>query len=74
VAGDTNGVRDVFLHDLMTGGTTRVSVASDGAQADADCYAPNVGGGGDVVAFDSEATTLVTGDSNPGSDIFLHTS
>jgi Tol biopolymer transport system component len=74
VAGDTNGVRDVFLHDLTTGETTRVSVASDGAQADADCYAPNVGSGGDVVAFDSEATTLVAGDSNPGSDIFLHTS
>ncbi len=74
VAGDTNGVRDVFLHDLMTGETTRASVASDGAQADADCYAPNVGSGGDMVAFDSEASTLVAGDSNPGSDIFLHTS
>jgi Tol biopolymer transport system component len=74
VSGDTNGVRDVFLHDLATGETTRASVASDGAQADADCFAPNVGSGGNVVAFDSEATTLVAGDSNPGSDIFLHTS
>jgi Tol biopolymer transport system component len=73
VADDSNGVRDVFLHDLTTGETTRVSVATDGSQADADCYAANVAGGGDLVAFDSEATTLVAGDSNPGSDIFLHT-
>jgi Tol biopolymer transport system component len=74
VAGDSNSVRDVFLHDVATDETIRVSVATDGSQADADCYAPNVGGGGDLVAFDSEATTLVAGDSNPGSDIFLHTS
>ena len=72
VAADSNAVRDVFLHDRTTAETIRASVASDGAQADADCYAPNVGGGGDLVAFDSEATTLVAGDSNPGSDIFVH--
>lgn len=73
VAGDTNGARDIFLHDRETGETTRVSVASDGAEGDADSYSPNVGGGGDLVAFDSEATTLVPGDTNPGSDIFLYT-
>ncbi|MGH9038544.1 MAG: TolB family protein [Acidimicrobiia bacterium] len=73
VAGDSNGMRDVFLHDTQTAETIRVSVATDGSEADADCYAPNVGSGGDLVAFDSEATTLVAGDSNPGSDIFLHT-
>ena len=34
VPGDTNGVSDVFLHDdMITGATTRVSVDSDGAQA-----------------------------------------
>src|SRR5213594_4186234 len=32
VAGDTNGVSDVFVHDRQTGTTERVSVASDGAQ------------------------------------------
>lgn len=73
VPDDSNGMRDVFLHDVQAAETTRVSVANDGSQADADCYAPNVGSGGDLVAFDSEATTLVAGDTNPGSDIFLHT-
>jgi hypothetical protein len=33
VPGDTNGVDDVFLRDLVTHQTTRVSLASDGSQA-----------------------------------------
>src|SRR5439155_1468995 len=33
VAGDTNGATDVFVHDRQTGMTERVSVASDGTQA-----------------------------------------
>src|SRR5205809_6001727 len=32
VAGDTNGVSDVFVHDRQTGTTERVSVASDGGK------------------------------------------
>jgi Tol biopolymer transport system component len=38
VAGDTNGAPDVFLHDLDTGATTRVSVSSSGQQGNADNY------------------------------------
>ncbi|MGH2755521.1 MAG: TolB family protein [Actinomycetota bacterium] len=33
VADDTNGIYDVFVHDLKTGRTDRVSVASDGTEA-----------------------------------------
>src|SRR3989442_538408 len=32
VAGDTNGVEDIFVHDLTTGQTVRVSVNSAGTQ------------------------------------------
>jgi hypothetical protein len=32
VPGDTNGVDDVFVHDLRTGATERVSVGTDGGQ------------------------------------------
>jgi hypothetical protein len=32
VSGDTNNAADVFVHDLQTKQTTRVSVASDGMQ------------------------------------------
>jgi Tol biopolymer transport system component len=72
VAGDTNGVDDVFLHDRTTGRTVRVSVAGDGSQADAHSFSPNVSAGGGVVAFDSQAANLVADDANPGSDVFVH--
>jgi len=73
VEGDTNKVRDIFLHDATTGETRRVSVASDGTQPNADCFSPNLSSVPGMVAFDSEATNLVKGDTNKGSDIFLHT-
>src|SRR6188474_2237255 len=34
VPGDTNGVKDIFLRDRLTGTTERVSVDSAGVQAD----------------------------------------
>ena len=33
VGGDTNGVRDAFLHDLSTHATTRLSRSKSGAQS-----------------------------------------
>jgi len=38
VVGDTNGTNDLFLHDIQTGGTTRISVATSGAQANSGSY------------------------------------
>ncbi len=81
VAGDTNGVADVFVRDLTTGETRRASVASDGSQADGGSGPPVISGNGRYVAFPSEATNLVPRDTNrcfgfpvPGScpDLFIH--
>ena len=73
VPDDTNEKRDIFLHDRESNALTRVSVADDGTEADADSFSPNVGGGGGLVAFDSAARTLVPDDrKTKGSDIFLH--
>src|SRR5688572_30608155 len=33
VSGDTNGVADIFVHDRSTGVTSRISISSDGEQA-----------------------------------------
>jgi Tol biopolymer transport system component len=71
VAGDTNGVYDVFVKDTQTGATTRVSTSSAGAQANAASYNPKISGDGRYVAFDSGATNLVAGDTNAKSDIFV---
>lgn len=69
---DTNGVSDVFLHDRRTRRTTRVSVASNGAQADGPSTAPAISADGRYVSFESPASNLVTGDTNGFYDVFVH--
>ncbi|MCC6167294.1 MAG: peptidoglycan DD-metalloendopeptidase family protein, partial [Caldilineaceae bacterium] len=71
VPGDTNGVADIFLHDLATGSTIRVSLSSAGTQANRASDLPTLGGGR-YVAFVSAATNLVGGDGNQADDIFLY--
>ncbi len=70
VAGDTNGASDVFLRDLATGQTVRVSVATGGGQSNGDSLAPSISASGDKIAFESSATNLVGNDTNGSWDIF----
>src|SRR5438445_9017048 len=76
VAGDTNGVSDVFVHDRQTGTTERVSVASGGAQGNGNSGGffafPALSAAGRFVAFQSAATNLVAGDTNGTTDVFVH--
>ena len=72
VSGDTNGADDIFLHNVSTGLTTRVSVSSAGQQGDDDSAWPRISPEGRYVAFNSYAGNLVGGDTNNHSDIFLH--
>ncbi|MCC7012311.1 MAG: PD40 domain-containing protein [Planctomycetes bacterium] len=69
---DTNGVADVYVHDLTTGTTVRVSVASSGAQANGSSSTPALSADGRYVAFYSTASNLVAGDTNGFWDIFVH--
>lgn len=71
VTGDTNDQFDVFIHDRVTGLTERVSVDSNGQQADGLSSGPSVSGDGQFVAFWSDATNLVPGDTNARRDIFV---
>jgi Tol biopolymer transport system component len=73
VPNDTNGASDVFVHDRQTGQTSRVSVASDGAEGDLDSGWTGVfiSADGCFVAFDSRATNLVAGDTNDADDVFV---
>lgn len=74
VAADTNAVADVFVHDLVTGATTRASVSSAGVQGDGESLHPALSGDGSTVAFHSFAANLAAGDSNAARDVFLHQS
>jgi hypothetical protein len=58
VPGDTNGQPDGFVRDLRTGTTTRVSVATDGGQADGPTIDVQVDGACDRVAFTASASNL----------------
>jgi cysteine-rich repeat protein len=81
VGGDTNSAADIFVHDRDAdgngvfdepGGTTtrRISVASDGTQANGSSYVPRVSSDGRYVAFTSSATNLVPADTNGLDDVF----
>jgi Tol biopolymer transport system component len=74
VPDDTNEQVDVFVRDLRSGETSRVSVASDGAEANWKSYLPDISAGGRHVSFASGANNLVPGDTNGTWDIFVHDS
>jgi Tol biopolymer transport system component len=71
VAGDTNGLQDVFVRDRMLGTTERVSVDSAGVQGNDESSSCAISEDGRFVAFASVATNLVAGDTNNKQDIFV---
>ncbi len=71
VRNDTNGARDVFVRDLRTGTTERVSVNSAGSQANGTSRYPSISENGRFVAFDSRARNLVRNDTNGDYDVFV---
>ena len=71
VAGDTNGMGDIFLRDTSDNTTIRVSVATDGTQGEWHSTNPSISADGRYVAFDTGANNLVPNDTNGGTDIFV---
>jgi hypothetical protein len=71
VAGDSNGVSDVFVRDRTAGSTVRVSLASNGGQASGNSWWPSISDNGRRVSFASLATNLVAGDNNKVTDAFV---
>ena len=72
VFNDTNDLRDVFVHDIQTGETRRVSISINGEEGNAGSYTPNISADGRYVAFRSAASNLVDEDTNNHEDVFLH--
>jgi len=79
VPGDTNmcwggtvPCPDVFVHDRQTHTTERVSVDSDGSEANDFSERPALSADGSLVVFESWASNLVPGDTNGQPDIFVH--
>jgi len=72
VTGDTNNQKDIFVRDLQTSATTRVSVGLSNTQPNAESRSPVISRDGRYVAYSSYATNLVSGDTNGKADIFLY--
>jgi hypothetical protein len=82
VAGDTNGVDDVFLADTCrddrwgavagcTPTTVRVSLRNDGSQSNTPASGAAIGDGAGHVVFVSADPNVVPGDGNGVADVFL---
>jgi Tol biopolymer transport system component len=73
VPGETNGVEQIYLRDLVSGAVDRVSVNGDGEQANdyLNFWQQAVSNDGRWVAFQSWATNLVPDDTNGCEDIFV---
>ncbi len=69
---DLNGAPDIFLHNRVTGEVIRISVDSNGKEGNANSWQPSISANGKVIAFESDASNLVTGDNNGERDIFVH--
>ncbi len=72
VLNDTNGTRDIFIHDRVTGQTIRASVSSEGNQGNGDTFDCDISSDGNYVVFASYANNLVANDTNNRLDIFLY--
>jgi Tol biopolymer transport system component len=70
--GDTNGASDVFLYDRDENDLMQVSVNSSGDEGDNSAFTPAaVATDGLFVAFYSDASNFVAGDTNGQSDVFV---
>lgn len=72
VSGDTNGVRDLFMRDLETGTTSRVSVSTSGTEGNGSTDGGfSISEDGQTIAFSSSATNLSGTDTNFSRDVFV---
>lgn len=68
-------LQDIFVHDLDSGKTTKVSVSSDGADSDGDSQHAHISSNGRYVIFTSHASNLradaTVADTIPAS-LYMH--
>lgn len=73
---DENEVGDIYVRDRVEGTTERISVGTDdedGQHDEGDDYSfnPSISDDGRYIAFASDATNLVAGDTNGATDVFV---
>ncbi|HVW33671.1 MAG TPA: hypothetical protein VHL53_14120 [Acidimicrobiia bacterium] len=68
---DTNKKTDVYLHDRESGETTRVSIGPGGVEGNSGSFSPSLSADGRFIAYWSNASNLVAGDTNKTGDVFV---
>ena len=71
VAGDASPAEDIFVRDLQSGTTTRVTVDTAGGEPNANTLTSGISADGRHVVFASDASDLVPGDGNGVGDVFV---
>ncbi|MEU3573907.1 hypothetical protein AB0E96_36625, partial [Kitasatospora sp. NPDC036755] len=71
VPGDTNRLYDVFVRDLWTRHTERVSLADGGGQLDGSSSQAAISADGRYVAFSSDASDAVPGHGGGRTDVYV---
>jgi Tol biopolymer transport system component len=71
VPGDLAPGSEIFLRNLTTSQTERVSVGQDNQQGNGMSVQPAISGDGTRVAFTSDSSNLVVGDHNHSGDVFV---
>lgn len=69
--GDENNELDIFVRDRVTGRTVLASVGPQGLMGDGPSVAASISRDGRLVAFESDADTLVRSDNNGTGDVFV---
>ena len=67
----TGGEIDVFMSDFVLGGTTALSRTAAGFEPNGSSFNPSASANGTRVAFESNASNLVSGDTNGMTDVFV---
>jgi hypothetical protein len=71
VPGDTNNVTDTFVRDRVLGTTTRISVSTNGGEANAGCNSPSISQDGRFISFLSRATNLAPGGPDGTTQLYV---
>lgn len=71
VPDDSNGVGDMFLYNVASEALEIVSLGVNGEQANGRSTTPSFSADGRYLAYRSEASNLVSDDSNDAADLFI---
>lgn len=72
VPGINNTYQDIYVFDRQLRHTTCISLSSDGTEGNSFSGSPYISADGRYVAFDSNASNLISNDTNNCTDIFVY--